>query len=84
MPRARMINLPTFRARDCKRSTAWAWAIHFGAEKWKLVSWALPTKEALLASEKPSPEARPVRITIVPVSGMYRLPPPQPSTQEKP
>jgi hypothetical protein len=74
MPRARMLNLPRFRARDVRRATAWTWAIHYGPEDWQFVRWAVPTKAELLTTEKPSPEARPVMVTLVATSGLYRMP----------
>lgn len=70
--RYRMLSVP-FRARDVRRSTAWAWAIEIGADKWQLGRWSHPSKASLLATEKPSPGARPVQVTLVPTSGMYRV-----------
>lgn len=45
---------------------AWAWMIqnHSGT-RWELCFWAKPTREALELTERPSPEARAVRVMIV-------------------
>ena len=39
--------------------TSWAWFCDFG-----LCKWAEPTRERLVAGGKPSPEARPVLVTM--------------------
>ncbi len=44
----------------------WAWLCDFG-----LCEWAEPTKEQLMRQSKPSPEAKPVYVALVPVS-QYR------------
>jgi hypothetical protein len=76
MTRSRHLNTK-FLQRDVKRSSGWAWAVHDGPTGWQLVHWAEPTKEQLLRSSKPSPEARPVRVVIIPQGALYRLPTPE-------
>lgn len=41
---------------------AWAWLCDFG-----ICSWAYPTKEKLLEENKPSPEAKPIHIVMLPI-----------------
>lgn len=46
----------------------WTWAIqsHDGA-RWELCWWCRPTRADLLGEERPSPEAKPVRVLMSPV-----------------
>lgn len=46
---------------------AWAWAIDDGGKP-ELCHWAEPSKELLLRQSKPSPEAKPVKVLIMPYS----------------
>ena len=44
---------------------AWAWKIRdWPSEEWVLCRWAEPERKMLLVSDKPSPEARIVRVEI--------------------
>lgn len=62
----RMLNVP-FKAGEVLRGSGWAWACAHGADQWGLCNWAEPTKEKLLATPKPSPDARAMRVTIWPM-----------------
>jgi len=47
---------------------AWAWVM-----EGRLCFWAMPTKEDLIGDGSPSPEARPVRVRLVPEVEYRRL-----------
>ncbi len=46
---------------------AWAWICDFG-----LCRWAEPTRAMLVKTKKPSPEAKPIRVRLVPVERKAR------------
>lgn len=50
------------------RTIAWAWAIQNDSGKWVLCQWAEPTSVDLKADAKPSPEARKIRVYLVPAN----------------
>ena len=50
-----------------KRTYGWAWLCDFG-----LCKWAEPDKERLTERSKPSPEAIPIRVELVPTLKKYR------------
>ena len=50
-----------------KRAYGWAWLCDFG-----LCSWVEPEKEVLISRSKPSPEAIPVRVELVPTLKRHR------------
>lgn len=53
---------------DAAPGNGWAWAIDFNDGKgWVMCHWAKSSKKGLLAGNKPSPEARPVYVAIVPM-----------------
>lgn len=45
---------------------AWAWKIKDESGNWTLCHWAEPQLCRLLDAGKPSPEARPVRVKLIP------------------
>jgi hypothetical protein len=73
MPKRRLINLPPFRQSDVRKGHGWTWAIEEGREHWRFCNWVEPTKAKLLATAKPSPEARPCKVAIVPIRPSYLL-----------
>ena len=45
----------------------WAWSFEGGT-----CHWAAPNKEELLRERKPSPEAKPIKVALVPIQDWYR------------
>jgi hypothetical protein len=54
---------------EAKPTFAWAWAIQDTRGGWLLCQWADPARDAwrMLDKYRPSPEARRVRVRLVPV-----------------
>jgi hypothetical protein len=45
-------------------SRAWAWKIQDDRGRWLLCSWAVASRQVLMAEGKPSPEAKAVHVTL--------------------
>ncbi len=50
-----------------KKTYGWAWLCDFG-----LCQWAEPSRDALTSRSKPSPEAIPIRVELIPTLKKYR------------
>ena len=50
------------------KTYAWAWAIETKPGKWELCYWAMATRRLLMQEPRPSPEARAMRVELVPTS----------------
>lgn len=51
----------------------YAWMVSNGRRGWTICNWAEPTNSTLLQKSRPSPEAKDVRVVIVPVAELTAL-----------
>ena len=66
-----------------KPGHGWAWALDWNKNgDWTLCHWVEPDRKRLVARSKPSPEARPVHVAIVPMCD-WRKPAPHPARRVK-